>query len=254
MAIDTKYKKTALDEDASIYSEHKDIDERQKWKNMNRNERRIHFREYYLAPVFVAIAVISIVGYLVYDAVKNYRDIILMVAVVNDSLDEDALKSFNSDILDYLGYNESKEKVDIDDKYMLSGTNSSDSLSAAESITSYIYAKQLDAMIADTGAFNHYASLGCFYDLRNILNDEQLNRYSDYLYYPELEEANDPNAPKGLNTVRPDETYPCGIILSESPVYKSLKGAQSTPVLGIVITTNRLDDTLKFLEYLFPDA
>ncbi len=254
MAIDTKYKKTALDEDASIYSEHKDIDERQKWKNMDRKERRTHFMEYYLAPLFAAIAIISIAGYLIYDAVSNYRDIVLMVAVVNDRFDEDALEAFNSDVVEYLGYDASKEKVDIDDDYMLSGTDSADSLSAAQQITSCIYAKQLDAMIADTGAFDHYASLGCFYDLRNILNEEQLDKYSDYLYYPELEEDNDPNAPKGLNTVRPDETYPCGIILSESPVYKSLNGAQNTPVMGIVATTERLDDTIKFLEYLFPDA
>lgn len=254
MAIDTKYKKTTLDDDASIYSEHKDISERLKWKNMNRKERRIHFMEYYLAPILVAIAVVFIVGYLVYDAIKNYRDVVLMVAVVNDRFEDDTLEAFNSDVLNYLGYRESRQKTDIDDKYMLSGSNSSEALSAAEQITSCIYAKQLDAMIADTDAFNHYASLGCFYDLREILNDEQLNKYSKYIYYPELEENTDPNAPKGLNTVRPDETYPCGIILSESPVYNSLNGAQNTPVLGIIISTERLDDTIKFLEYLFPDA
>lgn len=254
MAIETKYKKTALDDDASIYSEHKDMDERKKWKSMNRKERKTHFIEYYLGPLLVAAAVIFIIGYFVYDAVKNYRDVVLMVAVVNDRFDDDTLKSFNSDLITYLGYDEKKEKVDFDDKYMLSGGDSAEALSAAEQITSYIYAGQLDCMIADTGAFDHYASLGCFYDLRNILNEEQLNRYADYLYYPELEENNDPNAPEGLDTIRPDETFPCGIILSESPVYKSLNGAQIKPVLGIVSTTKRLDDTLRFLEYLFPDA
>lgn len=252
MAIDTKYKKTALDEDASIYSEHKDTSDREKWKKMNRKERSIHFREYYLAPLLIAAAVIFIVGYLIYDAVSNYRDVVLMVSVVNDSFEEDTLKKFNSDVLDYIGGNPSKEKTSIEDNYLLSGSDSSDALSAAESITSLIYAKQLDAMIADPESFNHYASLGCFYDLRNILTDEQLDKYSDYLYYPELEEDNDPNAPKGLNTVRPSETFPCGILLSESPVYSSLSGAQPSPVLGFVITSKRLDNTLKFLEYLFP--
>ena len=254
MAININNKKTKLSDEASIYTSHKTVSEKETWKKMNRSEKRTHFKEYYLTPVLVGILVVCIAGFLVYDAVSSYRDIVLLTAVINDHFDEETLSDFNTDLLDHLGGNDKKEKVSIEDDYMLSGSNGAEALKGSEKITSYIYAKQLDTIIADEEYFNHYASLGCFHDLRTILTEEQLLKYADYLYYPELEENNDPNAPSGLQTIRPSETYPCGIILSNSPVYSSLEGAQSKPIMGIVVTSGRLDNALSFLEYLFPDV
>ncbi len=254
MAININHKKTKLSDEASIYTSHKSVSEKETWKKMNRAEKKTQFKEYYLTPLLVGIMVVCIAGYLIYDAVSSYRDIILLTAVINDHFEEEVLEDFNTDLLEHLNGNSKKEKVSIEDDYMLSGSGGIEAANGSEQITSYIYAKQLDTMIADEEFFNHYASLGCFHDLRTILTEEQLAKYSDYLYYPEIAENNDPNAPSGLQTVRPDETYPCGIILSDSPVYSSLKGAQPKPILGIVVTSGRLDNALSFLEYLFPDA
>ena len=78
-----------------------------------------------------------------------------------------------------------------------------------------------------------------------------LQKYSEYLYYPELEENSNSKAPEGITTIRPDETYPCGIILSDSSVYSSLGGAQTKPVMGIIVTSQRTTNAVKFLDYLF---
>ena len=254
MAININNKKTKLSDEASIYTSHKTVSEKETWEKMTRAEKKTQFKEYYLTPLLIGIMVICIAGYLIYDAVSSYRDIVLLTAVINDHFDEEKLEEFNADLLEHLNGDAKKEKVSIEDDYMLSGSGGAESLKGSEQITSYIYAKQLDTMIADEEFFNHYASLGCFHDLRTILTDEQLSKYSDYLYYPELEENNDPNAPSGLQTIRPSETYPCGIILSGSPVYSSLEGAQTEPIMGIVVTSDRLDNAIAFLEYLFPDV
>ena len=105
-------------------------------------------------------------------------------------------------------------------------------------------------MIADSASFDHYATLGCFVDLKEALTPEQYEKYSPYLYYPELEETDSP-VPDTLNN-RPDETYACGIILSDSEVYKSLKPAQTRPILGFIITSGNLEASIKILEYLYP--
>lgn len=251
MAIDTKNKRTVLNEDASIYSSHKETSEKQKWKSMNSKERRIHFKDYYAIPLLASLVIIFIVGYLIYDAVSSYRDQMLMAAIVNDQIDDNTLKSFNEDILNLLGYDSSKQKVNIDDNFLLSGGSNSDAATAAEQITSYIYAKQLDIMIADKASFNHYASLGCFSDLKEMLTPEEYERYSEYLYYPELEITDTNPVPKNEDSVRPKETYPCGILLSKSSRYMALKGAQKEPVLGVIMTSQHRNDVLKVLAYLF---
>lgn len=254
MALDTKHKETTLSEDAAIYTSHKDIPEKEKWHKMSRSERITHFREYYAVPLLIAACVIGIAAFLITDAVTNYRTIAFMAAVINDDFDDDTLTEFNENFLDYLGYDSGKYKSNVSDGYIISGGTGSDAVSAAESITSYIYAKQLDAMISDTSTFDHYASLGCFLDLSELLTEEQYQKYSDYIYYPNItpSEQNVPGAE--LDTVRPDVSYPCGIYIGESEVYKKLGGAQPNPVIGLLVTSQHVDDAIKFLEYLFPDA
>ena len=250
MAIDTRNKKTTLNEDASIYTKDRELSEKELWKSMNSNQKKTQFREYYMVPLVAGIAVCFIIGFLIYDAVISYREVAYLTTIVNDSLDENKLKEFNHDILEYLGYDDKKEEVRFEDNYILSGGTSSDVLAATESITSYIYAKRLDAMIADSASFNHYATLGCFVDLKEALSPEQYEKYEQYLYYPELEK-NDSPVPDTLGN-RPTETYACGIILSDSEKYKSLEPAQAQPILGFIITSDNLNESIRILEYLYP--
>ncbi len=250
MSIDTSNKKTSLNEDAAIYNKDRELSEKELWRSMNPEEKKVQFREYYMIPLIAGIAVCFIIGYLAYDAISNHRDVVYMATILNDSLDADRLGEFNHNLLEYLGYNGKKEEVRFEDNYLLSGGTSSDVLATTESITSYIYAKKLDAMIADSASFDHYATLGCFVDLKEALTPEQYEKYSAYLYYPELEKTDSP-VPDTLNN-RPDETYACGIILSDSEVYKSLKPAQTKPILGFIITSGNLEASIKILEYLYP--
>lgn len=254
MALDTKHRETNLSDDADIYSSHKDIPEKEKWKSMNRSERITHFKDYYALPLLISVIVIGIAAYLITDAVTGYRNIVFMAAVINDEFDNDTLEQFNADFLEYLGYDAKKDKSNVCDGYIMSGGSSSDAVSATESIASYIYAKQLDAMICDTSTFDHYASLGCFADLRELLTDEQYEKYSEYIYYPVLEEPDHSAPSPDTDTIRPDETFPCGIYIGESPVYKTLNGVQPNPVIGINITSTRSENAVKFLEYLFPES
>ena len=253
MALDTKNRETNLADDADIYSSHKDIPEKEKWRSMNRSERITHFKDYYALPLLIAVIVMGIASYLITDAVTSYRNIVFLAAVINEDFDNDTLEEFNADFLDYLGCDDKKEKSNVCDGYIMSGGSSAEAVSATESIASYIYAKQLDAMICDTSTFDHYASLGCFADLSELLTEEQYKKYSEYIYYPVLEEPDKSIPAPDKDTIRPDKTFPCGIYLGQSPVYKSLGGVQPNPVIGINITSGRSENAIKFLEYLFPE-
>lgn len=254
MALDTNNKETALSDNAEIYTPHKDIDEKEKWKAMSKEEKKTHFKDYYAVPLLVGLIVVAIAGYLIGDAILGYRNIVFMATIINDDMEAETLDEFNKDFLEYLGYDHKKDRSNVCDGFIVSGGSGADSVSATEAITSYIYAKQLDAMIADEDTFNHYASLGCFLDLTDILTEEQYEKYSDYIYYPEIKkiEGDNTNVPvPEKETIRPKETYPCGIYLGESDIYKELKGVQPNPVIGIVATSGHREEAVKFLEYLF---
>lgn len=251
MAINTNNRKTTLEDDASIYTPDRELSEKDQWRSMNSSERKTHFKEYYMIPVIITLAITFVVGYLIYDAYINYRDVVYVSTIINDTLDPESLDSFNNDMLEYLGHDSKRKEVRFEDSYLLSGASNSDALVAKEKITSYIYAKQLDSMIADADSFDHYASLGCFSDLSQVLPEDLYNRISEYIYYPNIIQENSPAA--GVSdTVRPTETYPCGINLAASSVYNELGGAQTNPVIGIVITSEHIEDTIKILEYLYP--
>ena len=236
MALNTNHKKSSLDSEASIYQPNREQSEKAKWNNMSKSERITHFKEYYLTPIFIGLIIIAISSYLIIDAFKSQRDVVFMAAIVNDIMDENSLDQFSTDFLNSLNLDNKKADVNLDDHYLLTGGTSSDALSAAESIMTYVYAKQLDVMIADSDSFDHYASLGCFYDYSYILSNDDFEKYKDYLYYPTIEETEKSAAPSSDTSNKPTETYPCGISLAQSSKYKSLQGAQDNPIIGVVVT------------------
>jgi len=66
-----------------------ELEIKETWEKMSRAEKKTQFKEYYLTPLLIGIMVICIAGYLIYDAVSSYRDIVLLTAVINDHFDEE---------------------------------------------------------------------------------------------------------------------------------------------------------------------
>ena len=82
-------KKTALDDDASIYRKDRSRTEKQKWEEMDKKQRRQYFADYYLRKMLGMAAGIFAVFFLSWHFLKPADETVLYVAVVDESLDKD---------------------------------------------------------------------------------------------------------------------------------------------------------------------
>ena len=61
------------------------------------------------------------------------------------------------------------------------------SVTSTQKLMVYVAANELDSMITDFNSFQKYANSSLFYDLRDILTEEQLQALEPYFYYVDRE-------------------------------------------------------------------
>ena len=127
---------------------------------------------------------------------------------------------------------------------------------------------------------DQYAVNQIFYDLREVLTPEQIEKYEPYFYYVDMDIVRaqededvivdtDAIAAKGnltleeiheLAATRMDpstmgDPVPVGIVMTDSPfATESHSYDDLVPVFGISVTTQRMDTCLQFLDYLWDDT
>ena len=169
----------------------------------------------------------------------------------------------------------------LDTSSTLSLSNSTEyDMATMQRIVAVVQTKELDAVIFDSQCYEQYAMNEIFYDLREILTEEQIEKYEPYFYYVDMDvvraqeeedvmvdtdaiaakaelTAEEINA-QGLAHMDPStmsDPVPVGIVMTDSPFEtESLAYEGLVPVFGISVTTQRLDTALEFLDYLWDDT
>ncbi len=249
MALNTKGKKTSLKEDALIYEKRKEdtISGKQRWKTLSGKERLTQFKDYYLPAIVVVVFAAGIVGYLFYHDFITRKDIIYQCAIINDVIPEDTLRTFSTDYLSFTGHDNEKEAASFHLYYnnpeLASKVHASPS-NDTQQISAFIFANELDSMIADSETLQVYHKSKLLMDLSLYLTEEEQKKLEPFLYYPENKAQN------------PDKK-PFGIKLNKSSKYLSLfvqsKPYTSDPIISVLINSKNKDLTHKLITYLFPD-
>lgn len=247
MAIDTKHKKTSLEEDAAIYEKRDETEsEKSRWKKMDRKEKFTQFKTYYLRPLIVGILILCVVGFFIYKDVITKKDIAFRCAIVNEVATEIPVNAFADEFTKYMKLDPEKNLSSFHMYYTNSelaqkvGANVTSDLSQ---VSSLIYAALLDSMIAGEEDFNTYLDNDFFVDLNEFLSEEELKAIEPYLYIPDSEK--NPNH------------HAYGIYLQKSEVYQSIfqggGGVVEEPIYGIITNSENRDRGRYFLYYLFPE-
>lgn len=236
------FRKTALDDDAYIYQKHPHKTEKEKWKEMDWQQRRQYFVDYYLFKFTAAALLAFITIFLVVHFVGPKEETILYVAVIDESLDEGRLEQMKDDMNHLLGGDGSSRKVIIDDSFY----TREDALTKLEA---YLHSGQIDVIIADQETWEEYAGYGFLQDMDNVLDEEKQNRYRD-LYidaagYRETEEISFVDQETGQG-----EEKPYGIDLSGSTCFKEMKNYMEQPVFSVAEGAGNQENALIFLDYL----
>lgn len=260
--------------------------QRGKIKEMSFKEKLSYFWEYYRIPFFIVAAVIILASFLIHDIVtaKPYGFYAIMINSSPSTQETNLEKSFST----YADIDMSKYDcyIDTSTTLNLSSTNQYD-MASMQKIMAVIAAGDLDTMVADYNSFSHYAMNDTFTDLRKVLSKDQLAKYSDDFYYVDYavinakenenipsESISESSAASTLSSgtnmlaaqssvgtaeqfVKPDPStmknpVPVGIIVTDAAAIKSANIYIGTiPVLGITQNTTRVDESLKFIDFLF---
>lgn len=177
-------------------------EEREEIKNASFKKRSEYFWEYYKWWVIGGIIVLITVFMIVRGIVTHKKDV-LYVAMINAiQLDESSVNStINEPFLTAHDFDVKKNNIlfDIDFKMNISSTahysantipaGTTDSVSitnsanARQTLSVYIAAASIDVMVSSENWFDEYAYGGFYLPLSEYLTEEELEKYSDHLYY-----------------------------------------------------------------------
>lgn len=229
-------KETRLDENAEIYQPRDERSEKEIFKSLTPEQKKQQFISYYLVPLIVAILIIGAIISLIYNYFAPRQDLVFELAVVNDYIPQDKQETFQSEIENLFITNKDKQRILYDASYRIGDEYSSDYLSV-EKLTTYMYAGEIDIIIADKNYFEQNVQNGVFLNLAQILPSDLYSELTDNFYCSKVE--ND------------DDECAYGINLSSSQKYMSLGGINKEPILGIVANSKNQENSVAFIEYLF---
>ncbi len=170
---------------------------------------------------------------------KKEKTQILMGEVVNNVQDDAVTTRMEEAILAGIGGDPNGEEVVVDtaltmDAAALGQTpiadaNTQDSLAT---ITTYVYAHELDFMILEKDVFDYYSNLNAFADLRELLGAGHVKRW-------------------GRASMK--KRWACGIMLTDTAFVKQYGITLSDPVIGIVSGSERKEQAVGMLRWIFED-
>ena len=167
-------------------------EEREAMKNAPLKERLAYFWEYNKLQTIIAVfAIVSIVSITV--TILNKKDVLLEGMILNRFWMEMEGVDCDSITEDYLEYRElDGDKCDL----MLNGslnyfpgnedTIIEENVNVLQLVAANCTARSLDFIIAEPATLHEFNMGEYFQDLRNVLTEEQLKAYDDYLIYSEI--------------------------------------------------------------------
>lgn len=250
-------KKTTLNEQADIYQKRDRQSEREKLKDMTRQQKWTYFKDYYLLKTVTAIFFTAFFGYVLFVTFAPKPNTAVYIAGINLSINSEAKDKFIEAANAYLNLDPETDSITFDYSNTLSDNPESYiyNLTTSEKLAAVITSKELDIMIIDRKNFDTYVAEGFFTNLSDTLTPATFSALSDYFIMGKTEDDIKEN--------------PYGISLDESEVFKSIFSTTSLKpadgqtqdelleslskdyVLGIITNSQRKETSAQMVEFLF---
>ena len=227
-----------LDASADIYDPNRpDPTASERWKSLNRQEKKQFFKDYYLKPLIIGCIILAAISYVVYTVVKPPKKDVFFAAAFNMYIESELEDSFSDDFGDYLGGNPDKEKI-----YFKSYQ---DSYLSEMEVDNFFEKRRFDVFLTTNDRFKSFANNDIYMNLEEVLPAEFLEKHKDRLVYY-TNKARDKSG----------KEYPYGLDLkgTKYEYYDQYSNEIEDPIVGIAINTKRKDTAVKFIEYLFEDV
>lgn len=228
-------KETRLSDEAQIYQPRDTRTERQKFKEMNRSERILYFKDYYLAKTLVGITIFVFAIYVLYSTFGPKEDVVLYTAILDGCIVPETIDTFEADMTARLNLTKGKEKLVFDDTFYNSGS-ADFAISSAQKLIAYTSTGEIDVIIGTEETMRSYAHAEYFMNLSDFLPSDLFGSLTDSFLLSSTETS--------------DIESPYGVYLDDYAI-KDLNGnVVVRPILAVLVNTSHADDTLEFVQYL----
>lgn len=169
-------------------SVHDEIKEQQKkaFATMSTKEKFAYFWDYYKIHTIVAICVIAFVISFVRQIQENkpYAFYAVLMNAFSGLDSNDTNVMWENEFLEYAGIDPETYRVCIDTSLTQSADGGSQyEMANRQKMAAMMHTGDIHAIIADTETFESYAHMETFYDLSEVLTEDEFALYQDLFYY-----------------------------------------------------------------------
>lgn len=213
------------------------LSEKEKLKSMSWRDRFWYIWEYYKFHIIGAVVAVVLAVSIGTAFYHNSFDTVLHCIYLNSRAETEVNPApLEQDFAAYLELGK-KELITTEISFISFDENATDySYASMAKITALVAAHDLDIIIGDQAAIDHYASLNGFANLSEDLSADVLALVKDRLY----------RAPNGDGA-----EYPCAIDLSNTSFATDSNLAQKPPLLAIISNSENKDTVEQLIRYLF---
>ena len=242
-------------------------EERQALKEGTPKQKLAYFWYYYKWHVIIALVVIAMVISFI-EQLADRKEPAFYTVLLNASLLDQTTSEQPAFITDFA----EKEGIDLNTSDITFDTSirivedsmDETSITSSQKLMVYVAANELDSMITDYDSFQKYANSSMFYDLRDILTEEQVQALEPYFYYVDrkvvlaIEAANDdmnsdytPNYPDPFQPEEMQDPVPVGICLTGcKDLTDTYYFRGDGIVMGIYANAEHIETAVDLAEYL----
>ena len=217
-----------------------------------------HIFTYYW-PVILGVVFVAIMAGSWISSALSQKEHALYGYLLNASTNQDYAGDFQQEFLDYqqIDSNQYTFMLTADTAYSTTEITET-SMAVMESIMVRVYAGELDFLVMDSETYPTFTAY--FTDLRTVLPQEYLDKWSDFFLYVE-KEALDKLSDDSVDDVQLPEYYsspegltdptPMGIQLpADCRLLEAYYFPQNDAVLGVAPSCSHMDNLLAFLDFI----
>ncbi len=215
-------------------------EEGEKLKKMSFKDKLWYIWEYYKIHMLIGCVIlffIYVIGTIFYQ--KSFTTQLFTIVMNDRSMSAANYEKLADDFKIRMGYGK-KDKVEMDTSLYISFEETSSELDYASlaKVTAIVASQDLDIIIADTAAVDHYAANGGFLNLEETLPADIWDTVQDDIYMAADENGN---------------FFPAAINLDHSHFREKAGTQMKEAYFTLLSNSSRTDTAIEFLRYLYEE-
>ena len=215
-------------------------EEQAKLKKMSFRDKLWYIWEYYKIHMLIGCVILFFLyalGTIFYQ--KSFTTQLFFIVMNDRSGSEADYEGLANEFKTRMGYGK-KDKVEVDSSLYISFEESTSQLDYASlaKVTAIVASKDLDVLISDSPAVEHYASNGAFLNLEEVLPADLWDMVKDDVYMAKDDNGN---------------SFPAAISLDDSYFHEKTGTQMEEAYFSLINNSTRTDTAFEFLRYLYEE-